>query len=121
MYACADVIYGWDLSGSNDSPIRFKNASGKIDTAELVEILESESPKAYISNYSGNGGEPRAIGISVHGFNSFGNFLVTKIPHEVTETQKENLEKVLSELSDEVKEYLAKMGEPQLFVLWSTS
>lgn len=83
--------------------------------------MQDWSPRGFMAPYTGSDGSPFAFGINLLKFNAFGNFLTSKIPQNVTQAQKDELKDLVDNLEDEIKLMIEKLGEPQLFVLWSTS
>lgn len=136
MYSIANIIYGYDLTvdglleGREEASLLrsiFYDGDKKVDfnDEKLKEIIESgeliEHP-FFHSYYSGSSDyTPMALGLDVGGFDecssTYLSDLVTKVePHHVEEFQK-----MLGKLPIEVQNIINKLGEPKLFILWSTS
>lgn len=106
MYSIGTVIYGWYLGNIDEC-----NDNGD-------EIFDEDNP-GYFSLYSGEDADPRAFGIKLTSLDCID---VTKIEIEKwqpTVEQKLKLNDLLSNLNKEQKSCLS--GEPEVFILWSTS
>lgn len=114
MYTCADIVYGYDLG--SDSPIH----SGF--PAHLLETLQDEEPDGIYMPYSGSGAEPPcAFCVVLDSFDECQSVLISSLEMTVTDHHKEELNNLINGLDSNIADEIRKLGEPKLFILWSTS
>ena len=116
MYTCADIVYGYDLSLDT----RVGNNLNEKDIKKIAYKLEELRCKGFIKPYSGNS-HPYAFGIIIDGFEAISNILISSLTLEVTEAQKSEFQQLINDLDDDIKHKIEQIGQPQLFILWSTS
>lgn len=112
MYSCADIVYGYDLS-----------LEGSIHgsySKDILEYLREYEPSGFINPYSGSS-NPYAFGVILDGFDECQNILLSSLKITLTDENKEELNRLLFKLDEDISNKIRKIGEPQLFILWSTS
>ena len=114
MYAIAQVIYGIPLN-SNDNE--------NLDpTGVLTEAVEYEE-SGYLEYYNGGSDvPPRAFGVEISEFDECCHHIpLQDLRLRPTVDHLDQYQKLWNQQSPECQEALKKIGEPQVFILWTTS
>jgi hypothetical protein len=123
-YACGSFVFGIDLQDIGDASEKVQKEINELVEAGLIQ-----------TEYSGNGDEPRYIGVSVDGIDECSGMtwaqivdLKDKLKAAMAPGSKERTEFAAklqallddSDTSDETKEYIQQF-EPEVFLTWGSS
>lgn len=116
MYSIVNVVYGYPLV-SND----LEESSPK-ELPGVSEALAEEQP-GFLAYYSGATEDtPSAFGIDLGQFDEACAYVVLSDLHTApTDEQKAEFQELLAALDHELQATLRAMGDPSVFLLWSTS
>lgn len=115
MYSVANSIYGLPLV-ANEGKSPFQKYP------RLAEAVEMEVA-GFLSFYSGSSDEkPQAFGLDIGGFDEACAFVnMADVPSAPTPEQIEAYQALFAAQTPELQADLRALGEPFVFILWSTS
>lgn len=115
-YAIAEAIYGVPLVSKD---------LGDPQVPQIIEEAIEDELEGILTYYSGSADEtPAAFGVDLrYGFDECSGYLeMSDVNPTVTEEQKEELNKLLNNLDEDLRKAILEYGgTPRVFFLWSTS
>lgn len=125
MYAIANVIYGFPVEIDFDFYYEDDENYDEDSPRILEECFENEE-KGFLEYYSGSSeNSPKAFGITISRFDECTPVKISNLnlvaTLDIKNQYNEAYESLNEEVKNELKSFQEDFGEPQVFILWSSS